>query len=194
MTKAITLIATLTILGALSACSSDPIVGEWEDDVQDMTEVNELTIEDDYTGHALIRYWRDGQVPSYVEFDVEVTYADPDRGAYELELDCIGDCSEADTVMDCEISTAGDRMSCDAIDVFEEFEFKWDKVEDEEMDSADETEDDDYEAICSEGESQCGNGSGGSNNIYTCMDGDWVKVAECGFSTCVNAGDDAYCW
>ena len=113
----------LFILLSVSACDQgqeqDPVIGDWESAERIGSERNELEIDDDLEGEAVIYAFFEGD-PVFVEFDVEV---DEDGGDYELDFECQGDCASLDFTLDCEFD--GDELECDGDGVWSEYEFVW---------------------------------------------------------------------
>jgi hypothetical protein len=140
MTKYIALLGML--LGA-SACSSEPVVGEWEHEDSDSSFEDTMTIEDDGTGTRLVEVTdREDGTTFYikVEFDIEWT-VDGDN-QYEAEIECddakikvdgdtvFSGCNDVEDALemrfdveaDCEIENEGEELECEVEDEKQTYE------------------------------------------------------------------------
>jgi hypothetical protein len=116
----------LAIIGlciGLSGCDKpDPLIGKWESRDRIAGERNELEIEDDLDGEALVFAYPSGGDTLY-EFEFDVTVERTDDGEYDIDMECIGNCTELDFTMECQLDD--DELECDATDLWETYDFRW---------------------------------------------------------------------
>ncbi len=108
----------------LTGCAQPAIIGDWESSEQLGGQRDELELEEDERGAALIWVTSEGRLIA-IEYDVEWREDGTDR--YEVDLECDGDCASLDFTMDCEMRGDDDEMKCDADGIFNNFEFEWER-------------------------------------------------------------------
>lgn len=172
----------------VSACS-DPLVGTWESYSGDDDYPNVLVVEEDYTGTATFYFSYEGD-----NYSADFTHTAQEEGEDLYTIDFVAvdeDASALDHEQTCDMDDDGERMDCEGSGLWSEYIFEWYKVDGggEDSDASDSA------AICSEGETQCGDEDGsGNNNIFECVDGQWERAYDCGwYATCVSTGSSVTC-
>ncbi|MDP7110407.1 MAG: hypothetical protein QGH45_00515 [Myxococcota bacterium] len=104
-----------------------PIEGDWESAEKIGGERNTLEIDPDNRGEATIYFYM-GSDLYYDDFDVEVTEAisENQRRSFVLEMEA-DSTSELDFEMECDMNDAKDELECEGDDLFESYEFEWER-------------------------------------------------------------------
>ena len=172
---------SLIIFTLISGCT-DPLLGDWECDSGDDDYPNTLTVHGDLSAEATMYFSIDGDNYS-ADFDADARWTE--EGLAVFDMNCDGECWSLDFDMDCTLAQDGSFMSCDGDDLWSQYDFDWEKVGDAESFEYDDEDQDD--AICSEGARQCGDENGsGTANVFECIGGDWERVQSCGWDLCID--------
>ncbi len=116
-------LATATLAGCPGVEAEDPIINSWESDKPIEGYHNELEIEEDLEGDAVLYFfWSDGYFYS-ADFKAEAEVTDD--GEYEVSMECEGDCAFLDFTMTCELSGDGDELECEGDELWTDYEFNW---------------------------------------------------------------------
>jgi hypothetical protein len=118
----------LAMIVLATACDSgdppDPIVGSWRSTDVIGGDRNELELEDDLAGEAVLHFYYDDDYDDglyFAEFDV---IADPQReGEYALYFECLGNCSDLDFTAKCELRA--DELDCTGQDDWSNYTMRW---------------------------------------------------------------------
>lgn len=115
--------ASIAALLACTACAGLDLEGDWESTDTVGGERNELAVDDNGRGEAVLFFYFDGDLYKG-EFDVK--WEEKDNGDIEFELDCDGP-SELDFTMDCEVNDDEDELECTGDGGWRDYEFEWER-------------------------------------------------------------------
>lgn len=104
----------------LPACKLiNPAIGDWKCTEEISGYTNSMDIDEKLEGTAIL-YIPDTStnIPTKVKFDV--TGESNGYGEYEFEMEC-RDSSKLDFTMECKISNNGEKMKCEADDIWAEY-------------------------------------------------------------------------